>query len=692
MSIEEKARAEAKRLMGEVSRLQARAQRDSAARKDGTDKLIAEINRLQMAAVKERDSAKAAQVKQETQKLFEEQLSHIHTRQINTREQINRLMLAKQKYELALKNTGADDSLQDKKMHQQLMVLIKKKKDEYLQLNKESEAIVQRAAQKGIPLAQATQNNETDQPESVVAKENLADKAKAEAERLMDEVRKPVATKTGKATAHERGSTASSGTADKAEEVGRMIAEISRLQTAADQGLLSDDEMRELESRVHRIEAKQRQTRDQINQLTQAKIKYELALNKSAQERDQEKQRRAKDEKLQSELNDLIKSKEQEQSMLMQELHEIRLRSQQEAELLKAQRDAARALAEQQSQNEAAAQGGELKKHLVVALLAAIILLLIGLGVTAYFVLPWQEWIGKNEKSVLPKPLAPETVKKTPEKPVKVEVEPEPEPEPEPEKPKEKLEPVINVSNLGTFQDRLANGARGPKMALLPAGEFVMGSPEQSTYIDERPQLNLSLDSFAISQYPITIGEFKLFSQATGTSMPDDKGWGQSTQPVINVNWDEAVAYTEWLSEQTGHRYALPSEREWEYAARASTTSEFWWGNELGEGRANCAGCGSQWDGKQPSPVGSFGGNPFGIYDVVGNVLEWTRTCYRTSYDDAPMTGLGWEDEPGTRCSRRVVRSSAYDTYRRNLRLTKRNKFNPRARSKNLGFRVVRED
>lgn len=676
MSIEEKAKAEAKRLMSEVSRLQAKAQCDTQANKAGTDKLIAEINRLQMAAVKERDDGKVRQARQETKKLFEEQLAHIHARQINTREQMNRLMLAKQKYELALKNADGADDAQDRKTHQQMLQLIKRKKEEYLQLNREAETIQQRAAQKSIDLSSTT-SRQGEKAASKPAADSPTDRAKAEAENLMSKVRDGAAPRGGGA-----------GTADKAEEVGRMIAEISRLQTAADKGLLSDDEMAELEDRVHRIESKQRQTRDQINQLTQAKIKYELALSKSAAARDQERERREQDEKLQKELNDLIQNKEQEQSMLMQELHEIRMRSQQEAELLKAQRDAARALAEQQAEQEtlAAKGAGGLKKSTVAVLVSIIVLLFISLLGLSYFVLPWRDWLREQPVNEM---LAPEpALKKTP--PPSLEAEPEARKKAAPEPPKTAPAPT-KFLHKGFFQDKLRSGGRGPKMVRLPGGSFLMGAADESPYSDERPRFKATLSAFAISEMPVTFADYQLFVKATGAKMPDDRGWGGGRHPVINVTWQDANAYTEWLSEQTGSSYRLPSEREWEYAAKAGTLTDYWWGKEIGENNANCIGCGSQWDGRQTAQVGSFQPNPFGLYDMIGNVSEWTLTCFRPSYVNAPANVQIWEDEPDISCSRRVVRGSAYDTPAADTRVTRRTRFNPRARNRNLGFRVVRD-
>ena len=111
---------------------------------------------------------------------------------------------------------------------------------------------------------------------------------------------------------------------------------------------------------------------------------------------------------------------------------------------------------------------------------------------------------------------------------------------------------------------------------------------------------------------------------------------------MINVSWDDAKAYVAWLSKKTGKTYRLLTEAEYEYATRAGTQTAYPWGNDIGENNANCRGCGSQWDGKQTAPVGSFSPNGFGLYDMVGNVGQWTEDCYHDSYNGAPADGSAW--------------------------------------------------
>jgi len=172
----------------------------------------------------------------------------------------------------------------------------------------------------------------------------------------------------------------------------------------------------------------------------------------------------------------------------------------------------------------------------------------------------------------------------------------------------------------------------GPEMVWISAGRFRMGDIQGTGRDNEQPVHEVSVERFAMGRYPVTFAEYDQFAQATGREKPDDEGWGRDNQPVINVSWYDAVAYTEWLSVQTGLQYRLPTEAQWEYAARAGTDTDYWWGNEIGKTRANCYESGSQWSGKQTSPVGSFEPNPFGLYDTVGNVWEWTCSEYEDKY------------------------------------------------------------
>jgi formylglycine-generating enzyme required for sulfatase activity len=153
------------------------------------------------------------------------------------------------------------------------------------------------------------------------------------------------------------------------------------------------------------------------------------------------------------------------------------------------------------------------------------------------------------------------------------------------------------------------------------------------------------------------------------------------------VTWHDAQQYVAWLSKMTGKAYRLLTEAEWEYAARAGTTTAYFWGNDIGKGNANCAGCGSQWDSQQTAPTGSFSPNSFGLHDMHGNVWEWVEDCYQRTYNGAPTAGSAWISDD---CINRVVRGGSWIDRPPDLRSAYRGGYSPVTRDDSIGFRVGR--
>ncbi len=238
------------------------------------------------------------------------------------------------------------------------------------------------------------------------------------------------------------------------------------------------------------------------------------------------------------------------------------------------------------------------------------------------------------------------------------------------------------------IQDQLQDGSAGPVMVEIPAGRFLMGSNHNALKQDERPLHRVELRRYYAARYETTFEEYDRFAQATGRTLPDDQGWGRGRRPVINVSWEDALAYTAWLSEQTGASYRLPTEAEWEYAAGAGNNSLYWWGYKLEENQANCYNCGVKWAGERTAPVGSFKANPFGLHNTAGNVMEWIQDCYSPNYVGAPTDGSAWTV---SHCKQQVVRGGAYSKSGMSMRTTERNRQAPSSRLSMLGFRVVRE-
>ncbi len=241
-----------------------------------------------------------------------------------------------------------------------------------------------------------------------------------------------------------------------------------------------------------------------------------------------------------------------------------------------------------------------------------------------------------------------------------------------------------------------------PEMAVAPAGEFLMGSPEteKGRGRDEGPQHRVAFaQPFAVGKYEVTFSEWDACVADRGCSHnPSDEGWGRGRRPVIDVSFNDAKQYTDWLSNKTGKDYRLLSEAEWEYAARGQTkTSEpsdpFSTGETISYRQANydanfTYGSGQQGAYRQKTTdVGSFQKNAFGLYDMHGNVWEWVQDCYRPSYEGAPADG---SPVLFSRCELRVLRGGAWNYHPKLLRSAYRYATAPEVRLNNFGFRVAR--
>jgi formylglycine-generating enzyme required for sulfatase activity len=243
-----------------------------------------------------------------------------------------------------------------------------------------------------------------------------------------------------------------------------------------------------------------------------------------------------------------------------------------------------------------------------------------------------------------------------------------------------------------------------PEMVEIPAGEFWMGSSDDDKEADnsEKPRHKVTIvKPFAIGKYEVTFDEYDQFAYATGRPLPADQGWGRGRRPVINVSWEDAVAYAEWLSKMTGKRYRLPSEAEWEYAVRGGSETTWFWGDDLKQAcqyanvadqsfrQAGYAGEIFDCDDRHPetAEVGSFKANGFGLYDMLGNVWEWVQDAWHNSYEGAPDDGSVWEVEKG---GSRVVRGGSWYSRPHGVRGAARYGELPRARHDNRGFRLAR--
>jgi len=270
---------------------------------------------------------------------------------------------------------------------------------------------------------------------------------------------------------------------------------------------------------------------------------------------------------------------------------------------------------------------------------------------------------------------------------------------------------VMGPSVLAPEQERaLAPGqefsecAHGcPTMVVIPAGSFTMGSLENGKDRSDHPtvpgwigkvhqgepQHTVTIGKpFAVGKFDVTFAEWDACVDAGACPWASDSGWGRGDRPVINVSWNDAKLYVAWLSRITGKPYRLLSEADWEYAARAGSTTAYSWGDDIGKANANCYGCGSQWDDKQTAPAGSFKPNGFGLYDMHGNVWQWVEDAYHDSYRGAPNDGSTWIEGGDT--SRRVIRGGSWRNGPTGLRAAIRYWGSTNDQSGDLGFRLGR--
>jgi formylglycine-generating enzyme required for sulfatase activity len=291
---------------------------------------------------------------------------------------------------------------------------------------------------------------------------------------------------------------------------------------------------------------------------------------------------------------------------------------------------------------------------------------------------------------------------------------------------------TITVNDPLASPCTLSDQNTAPAMVAIRPGQFVMGSPDTETgrFSNEGPQHTVTIPKpFAISRCEITVKQFKQFVQETGykttaetvgkgcniwnpekkeVQQPDKNwnsaGFSQTEQhPVVCVSWQDAQHFVQWLSQRTGALYRLPTEAEWEYAARADSETARYFGDQSQCDYANGLGqeakmiADTTWiladcpDGYvYTAPVGSFKPNTFGLYDTLGNVYEWTQDCWHDSYQKAPLDGSVWLESEGGACDRRVVRGGLWIINPRGLRSANRSRINTDDAYLNLGFRVAR--
>ncbi len=226
---------------------------------------------------------------------------------------------------------------------------------------------------------------------------------------------------------------------------------------------------------------------------------------------------------------------------------------------------------------------------------------------------------------------------------------------------------------------QLASGAE-PEMVSLRGGSFAMGSNEDNS---EKPVHQVTLKPFAMSKFPISVREWNECAAAKACGFVAS---GKDDAPVTNVSWNDTKQYVAWLAAISGKAYRLPTEAEWEYAARGDTQSKYWWGDQFQTGLANCKNCTDVAATEQPIKVGSFKPNPFGLYDMGGGVDQWVEDCWHKNYQGAPGGGLAWLEN---QCPAHVIRSGSWRNDARYVRPSNRDSYDTDVRYPTHGFRVA---
>ncbi|MFZ0850307.1 MAG: SUMF1/EgtB/PvdO family nonheme iron enzyme [Hyphomicrobiaceae bacterium] len=245
------------------------------------------------------------------------------------------------------------------------------------------------------------------------------------------------------------------------------------------------------------------------------------------------------------------------------------------------------------------------------------------------------------------------------------------------------MAPLPTVDRKGqVFQDC----ADCPVVVRIPGGSFTMGQAKGDA--SAAPQHTVTVRAFVIGQYPVTVGEWKACVEGGGCSFTPRMTNADYRTPVHNVSWDDAQQYTLWLSRSTGEKYRLPTEAEWEYAARAHTSTRYWWGDTVGTMLANCSDCGGRQDARTPLPVGSFKSNSFGLHDMHGGVAQWVADCWFPNYQGAP-TDASARDQKN--CQKRVLRGGSFRTDRETITASARGNYDSSVRYIAHGFRVARD-
>jgi formylglycine-generating enzyme required for sulfatase activity/class 3 adenylate cyclase len=311
-------------------------------------------------------------------------------------------------------------------------------------------------------------------------------------------------------------------------------------------------------------------------------------------------------------------------------------------------------------------QSRKRRENILISLLSLALLVIAG-GTLWYMLLQQRSQVGDQASA----PASP------PAESAKAPASPAPAPPP-PETKQATTPPQSTPSATPTQPPpQLASSVREPETIPLRGGSFAMGSNED---LSERPVHQVTIKPFAIGKFPVSVQEWNACATAKACGFVST---GKDEAPITNVSWSDARQYVAWLAETTGKPYRLPTEAEWEYAARAGTQTKYWWGDQFQADAANCKNCAAN---EQPVKVGSLKPNPFGLYDMGGSVDQWVEDCWHKTYQGAPADGSAWVEG---QCPSHVLRSGSWKNDGRYVRPSNRDSYDTNVRYPTHGFRVA---
>jgi len=336
------------------------------------------------------------------------------------------------------------------------------------------------------------------------------------------------------------------------------------------------------------------------------------------------------------------------------------------------------------------------RRENVLIFLLSLTLLIIAGGVLWYMLLQPYGKVGDQASTsvsppaeqprapTLPAPAVKQTAPQPPPAPAQAPAQQQAAPQPQPPPAAKQGEPLPQsaspVAPATSPKTPPASPVREPEMSALRGGQFAMGGNEE---ISEKPVHQVTIKPFAIGKFPVSVREWNECAAAKACGFTAS---GKDEAPITNVSWSDARQYVAWLAEATRKPYRLPTEAEWEYAARGGTQTRYWWGDQFQPGMANCKNCTDIAATEQPTKVGSSKPNPFGLYDMGGGVDQWVEDCWHKNYQGAPADGSAWVE---SECASHVIRSGSWKNDARYARPSNRDSYDTNVRYPTHGFRVA---